>query len=82
MGRRVLFTMMGVGALCAVAHAAATGSGAIKGKVTFAGTAPKARVVQVNADAHCKREHPNGLEQQTVKVKNGGLGNVFVNFFT
>ena len=39
MGRRVLFMMMGAGALCGFAHAQ-TGRGAVKGKVSFEGAAP------------------------------------------
>ncbi len=52
--------------------------GVIKGRVLFDGTPPRAKKVSVEADAHCKKAHPAGLETQSVKVKDGGLADVFV----
>jgi hypothetical protein len=60
------------------APAAATGNGTITGKVSFAGTAPAAEKVKVAADPKCQSMHPQGLEKQTVQVKDGGLAHVFV----
>jgi hypothetical protein len=62
----------------AAAPAAAGGNGTISGKVTFAGTAPAAEKVKVAADPKCQSMHPQGLEKQTVQVKDGGLAHVFV----
>src|SRR5262249_51456035 len=55
-----------------------TEDGVIKGKIAFVGSPPKSRKVNVDVDAHCKKEHPQGLELQPVKVKDGGLADVFV----
>ena len=57
---------------------AASGNGTITGKVSFAGTAPAAEKVKVAADPKCQGMHPQGLEKQTVAVKDGGLAHVFV----
>lgn len=53
-------------------------NGSIKGKISFEGTPQKPRKVAEMGDAHCKKEHPGGIELQPVKVKNGGLADVFV----
>jgi hypothetical protein len=58
--------------------AGSTGNGTISGKVSFAGTAPAAEKVKVAADPKCQSMHPQGLEKQTVQVKDGGLAHVFV----
>ena len=55
-----------------------TGNGTISGKVTFAGTAPAPERVKIAADPKCQSMHPQGLEKQTVQVKDGGLAHVFV----
>ena len=57
---------------------AAAGSGTLSGKVGFQGTAPTAEKVKVAADPKCQAMHPQGLEKQTVQVKDGGLAHVFV----
>jgi hypothetical protein len=58
--------------------AGTTGNGTISGKVSFTGTAPAAEKVKVAADPKCQSMHPQGLEKQTVQVKDGGLAHVFV----
>jgi hypothetical protein len=58
--------------------AGSTGTGTISGKVSFAGTAPAPERVKVAADPKCQSMHPQGLEKQTVQVKDGGLAHVFV----
>jgi hypothetical protein len=60
------------------APAAASGNGTLTGKVSFAGTAPAPERVKVAADPKCQGMHPQGLEKQTVQVKDGGLAHVFV----
>jgi plastocyanin len=60
------------------AGAALADDGTIKGKISFEGTLPKPRKVNVDVDAHCKKEHPQGIELQTIKVKNGGLADAFI----
>jgi carboxypeptidase family protein len=58
--------------------AGATGNGNITGKVGFQGTPPAPEKVKVAADPKCQSMHPQGLEKQTVQVKDGGLAHVFV----
>jgi hypothetical protein len=58
--------------------AGASGNGTISGKVSFTGTAPAPEKVKVAADPKCQAMHPQGLEKQTVQVKDGGLAHVFV----
>jgi hypothetical protein len=58
--------------------AGSTGNGTLSGKVSFAGTAPAPEKVKVAADPKCQSMHPQGLEKQTVQVKDGGLADVFV----
>jgi hypothetical protein len=62
------------------AAAAAPGgpSGSITGKVTFAGTVPPAEKVKTSADPKCAAMHKDGLEKQTIVVKDGGLAHAFV----
>jgi hypothetical protein len=60
------------------ARAADAGSGAIAGKVSFAGAVPPAQKVKLAADPKCVALHPGGLEKQPVKVKDGGLADVLV----
>ena len=54
------------------------GSGAIAGKVSFAGAVPPAQKVKLAADPKCAALHQGGLEKQPVKVKDGGLADVLV----
>jgi hypothetical protein len=60
------------------APAATSGNGTIAGKVSFTGTAPAPEKVKVAADPKCQSMHPQGLEKQTIAVKDGGLAHVFV----
>jgi hypothetical protein len=54
------------------------GSGSISGHVSFDGTAPAPEKVKLSADAKCAAKHPDGLEKQPVKVKDGKLADVLV----
>jgi hypothetical protein len=58
--------------------AGSSGNGTISGKVAFQGTPPAPEKVKVAADPKCQAMHPQGLEKQTVQVKDGGLAHVFV----
>jgi hypothetical protein len=58
--------------------ASTTGSASISGKVTFAGTAPAPEKIKVSADPKCQELHKEGLERQSVRVKDGGLADTFV----
>jgi hypothetical protein len=58
--------------------AGSTGNGSITGKVSFQGTPPAPEKVKVAADPKCQSLHPQGLEKQSVQVKDGGLAHVFV----
>jgi hypothetical protein len=60
------------------AAATAKGTASISGKVTFEGTAPAAEKVKVSADPKCQAQHPQGLEKQVVRVKDGALADAFV----
>lgn len=56
------------------AHAAT-----IDGKVSFEGTAPESKKVDLSADPNCSALHPDGLISEEVTVNtNGTLKNVFV----
>jgi plastocyanin len=70
-------TTMGSGASSTTAGAAA-GSGSISGKVTYAGTAPAPEKIKTTADPKCHEMHKEGLQRQTVEVKDGGLANTLV----
>lgn len=61
-----------------VAAAPAGATGSITGKVTFAGTVPPAEKVKTAADPKCAAMHKDGLEKQSVVVKDGGLVHAFV----
>jgi hypothetical protein len=56
----------------------AGGTGSVSGKVSFTGTVPAPERVKVAADPKCQSMHPQGLEKQTVQVRDGGLAHVFV----
>jgi hypothetical protein len=58
--------------------APAAGATTISGKVSFEGTAPAPEKVKTSADPKCQQMHPQGLEKQTVAVKDGGLAHAFV----
>jgi plastocyanin len=57
---------------------ASTGTASVSGKVAFEGTAPAAEKVKLAADPKCSAKHPDGLEKQPVKVKDGKLADVLV----
>ncbi len=57
---------------------ASTGSASVAGKISFEGTAPAPEKVKVTADPKCAKMHPDGLEKQAIRVKDGGLADVFV----
>jgi hypothetical protein len=58
--------------------APAAGSGSVAGKIAFEGAAPAAEKVKLSADPKCQAKHPDGLEKQSVLVKDGGLADVLV----
>lgn len=63
----------------APAAAAQTGTASISGKIRFEGTAPPPETVKVTADPKCVALHPGGkMEKQVIRVKDGGLADVFV----
>jgi len=66
------------GGASATAAGAGAGEGSIKGKVTFAGTAPAPDKIKTSADPKCAEMHKGGLERHTVELKDGGLGNTLV----
>ncbi len=54
-------------------------AGTISGIITFDGKAPKAKSVRMSSDAFCHKEHPKGMESESVVVgKKGELKNVVV----
>lgn len=61
------------------AAAASLGDSAISGSVKFTGTKPKAKKIQMTADAFCKTVHPTSVESEEVVVNpNGTLKNVYI----
>ena len=62
----------------APAAAPAGPASSLSGKVSFEGQAPPSEKVKVSADPKCLAIHPQGLEKQPVKVKDGGLADVYV----
>jgi hypothetical protein len=50
----------------------------VSGRVTFAGTPPRAERVEVRGDPRCEQLHPQGLERAAVDVGGGGLANALV----
>ena len=65
-------------AAAAPAAPAAGATASIGGKVAFEGQVPPSEKVKVSADPKCLALHPQGLERQTIQVKDGGLANVYV----
>ena len=57
---------------------AATGTASISGRVLFEGTPPAPEKIKLSADPKCVEMHKDGLERQTIRVKDGGLGDVVV----
>ena len=58
--------------------AAPAGNGTIAGKVTFEGTVPPAEKIKLSADPKCVEMHKEGMEKQPIKVKDGGLADVYI----
>jgi hypothetical protein len=53
--------------------------GTVTGKVSFTGTAPKLKAIQMDADSVCAAKHKEAVYPETVVAnKNGTLKNVFV----
>ncbi len=53
-------------------------AGNLTGKVSFKGTAPKAKTLKMNADAYCAKASPKAVDESIVVNGNGTLKNVFV----
>jgi len=61
------------------AQAPAAGADTISGKVTFSGTKPTLRRIQMDANAACAKAHPDGLPSPEVILnQDNTLQNVFV----
>jgi len=58
--------------------APAAGNASISGKVTYDGAVPAPEKIKLSADPKCVEMHKEGLEKQPIKVKDGGLADVFV----
>lgn len=58
--------------------AAAAGSATLSGKVSYDGAVPAPEKVKLSADPKCAAMHKDGLEKQSILVKEGGLANVLV----
>ncbi len=54
------------------AYDPAAPSGAVHGRVTFAGEPPAAKVVKMNADPYCDQSNPGGAKISPVEVSAGG----------
>jgi Carboxypeptidase regulatory-like domain len=70
--------VLATGAFSAFAYGADVGSSTLAGKVSFSGTTAPPQKVKLAADPKCAALHPDGLEVQPVKVKDGGLADVLV----
>jgi hypothetical protein len=70
----VLAAVTVAGLLPAVAVADAS----VTGKVTYSGPVPPATKIKLGADPRCAAMHPQGVERQPLKVKDGGLADVLV----
>ncbi len=57
---------------------AAQSAGAVSGKITFAGTAPKPRPVQMNSDPLCAKAGTGVVSERLLVGAGSGLQNVFV----
>src|SRR5262245_63379118 len=76
-------------ALCALAYgicvppgtalrAAEPAAGRITGRISYSGPVPAATRRQLVEDPTCAAIHKDGLEIQTIRVKDGGLAEVLV----
>jgi hypothetical protein len=62
----------------AAAEGGAKGTASISGRILFDGTAPAPEKIKLSADPKCAEMHKDGLERQTIQVKDGGLADVLV----
>jgi hypothetical protein len=62
----------------APAGATGQGSASIAGKISYEGTPPPAEKVKLTADPKCAAMHKEGLQRETIKVKDGGLADALV----
>lgn len=53
-------------------------TGTLTGIVRFEGEPPRRAKIQLNADAYCASQHPEGAESEEVCVRDGHLANVLV----
>ena len=65
-------------ALYAAGPAPKEAAGSITGRISYAGTVPPATRRQLVEDPTCAAIHKDGLEIQTIRVKDGGLAEVLV----
>lgn len=72
------FIVLATGAFLVFAYGADVGSSTLAGKVSFSGTTAPPQKVKLAADPKCAALHPDGLELQPVKVKDGGLADALV----
>ncbi len=56
----------------------AAGSGTIAGRISFTGTVPPAQKMKLTADPKCAAMHKEGLDRQTIRVKDSGVADVLV----
>jgi plastocyanin len=70
--------VLATGAFSAFAYGADVGSSTLAGKVSFSGTIAPPQKVKLAADPKCAALHPDGLELQPVRVKDGGLADALV----
>ena len=54
------------------------GTGVVAGKISFSGTVPATQKVKLTADPKCAAIHKEGLDRQTIRVKDGGVADVLV----
>ncbi len=62
----------------ATAESGAKGTGSISGRILFEGTAPAPEKIKLSADPKCAEMHKDGLERESIRVKDGGLADVLV----
>jgi plastocyanin len=53
-------------------------AGAVAGRVAIEGTVPANSRLQIEGDAYCSQQNPNGATSENFVADNGGLENVFV----
>jgi hypothetical protein len=62
----------------AAAASNATGTASISGRILFEGTVPAPERIKLSADPKCAEMHKDGLERESIRVKDGGLADVLV----